>query len=272
MGGNWLFWIGFLVFVLTMLALDLGVFHRKVQKVPVREAVIWTAIWITLAMIFMGVIYIELGKTKALEFLTGYVIEYALSVDNIFVFILIFSFFQVDERYQHKVLFWGIIGALIMRGIFIFTGVALINRFHWIIYIFGSFLIFTGVRMLIKEYATPDSIKGNHLPNSPAHQLYADAAYRLGKHLTAGVGLEMQSKWYIYTDAAHSNISQEGFTLFHARLSCDFSIGRLPVSISVNVKNLGNKQYIAFTEPDPDGNSYQPSARREIFAGLRINF
>ncbi|HVN57333.1 MAG TPA: TerC family protein [Bacteroidales bacterium] len=151
MGGTWLFWIGFLVFVLAMLALDLGVFHRKVEKVPVREAVIWTAIWISLAMAFMGVIYFRLGRTKALEFLTGYVIEYALSVDNIFVFILIFSFFKVDERYQHKVLFWGIIGALIMRGIFIFTGVALINRFHWIIYIFGGFLVYTGVRMLFRE-------------------------------------------------------------------------------------------------------------------------
>lgn len=151
MGSHWLFWVGFLIFVFIMLALDLGVFHRKIQKVPVKEAVIWTLIWISLAMIFMGVIYFELGRTKALEFLTGYVIEYALSVDNIFVFILIFSFFQVDERYQHKVLFWGIIGALIMRGIFIFTGVALINRFHWIIYIFGGFLIFTGLRMLFKE-------------------------------------------------------------------------------------------------------------------------
>ena len=101
-------------------------------------------------MIFMGIIYIDMGRIKALEFLTGYVIEYALSVDNIFVFILIFTFFQVDERYQHKVLFWGIIGALIMRGIFIFTGVALINRFHWIIYIFGGFLIITGIKMLFK--------------------------------------------------------------------------------------------------------------------------
>jgi tellurite resistance protein TerC len=107
---------------------------------------------------FMGIIYLNMGKTKALEFLTGYVIEYSLSVDNIFVFILIFSFFQVNEKYQHKILFWGILGALIMRGIFIFTGVALINRFHWIIYIFGGFLIITGIRMLFKsdEKVEPD--------------------------------------------------------------------------------------------------------------------
>jgi tellurite resistance protein TerC len=158
MGGHWLFWVGFNVFILIMLALDLGIFHKHSHKVPVREAVIWTFVWIALAMVFMGIIYFKMGKVQALSFLTGYVIEYSLSVDNIFVFILIFSFFQVDENYQHKILFWGIIGALIMRGIFIFTGVALINRFHWIIYIFGGFLIFTGIRMLFKgeEKVDPD--------------------------------------------------------------------------------------------------------------------
>jgi tellurite resistance protein TerC len=142
------FWIGFNVFVVVMLALDLGVFHKKIHRVPVKEAVIWSGVWITLAMIFNILIYIDMGETKALEFLTGYVIEYSLSVDNIFVFILIFSFFKVNGKYQHKVLFWGIIGALVMRAIFIFAGVALINRFHWIIYIFGGFLVFTGIRML----------------------------------------------------------------------------------------------------------------------------
>jgi tellurite resistance protein TerC len=142
------FWIGFNALILLMLALDLGVFNRKMHKVPVKEAVIWTLAWIILAMIFMGIIYIDMGRTKALEFLTGYVIEYSLSVDNIFVFILIFSYFAVKEEYQHKVLFWGILGALIMRGIFIFAGVALINRFHWIVYFFGAFLIVTGIRML----------------------------------------------------------------------------------------------------------------------------
>jgi tellurite resistance protein TerC len=148
MGDHVIFWIGFNVFVVVMLALDLGVFHKKIHKVKVKEAVIWTGVWITLAMIFNVLILLDIGKTRALEFLTCYVIEYSLSVDNIFVFILIFSFFQVNEKYQHKVLFWGILGALIMRAIFIFAGVALITRFHWIIYIFGGFLVITGIRML----------------------------------------------------------------------------------------------------------------------------
>jgi tellurite resistance protein TerC len=125
----------------------------------VKEAAIWTAVWISLAMIFMGIIYFDMGKVKALEFLTGYVIEYSLSVDNIFVFIMIFSYFAVDDRYQHKVLFWGILGALIMRGIFIFAGVALINKFHWIIYIFGGFLIITGIRMLFQRDTAVDPEK-----------------------------------------------------------------------------------------------------------------
>jgi tellurite resistance protein TerC len=148
MGDHFIFWIGFNVFVITMLVLDLGVFHKKTHKIPVKEAVIWTGVWVALAIIFDILIFLDMGRTKALEFLTGYVIEYSLSVDNIFVFILIFSFFKVDEKYQHKVLFWGIIGALIMRGIFIFAGVALIVRFHWIIYIFGGFLVITGIKML----------------------------------------------------------------------------------------------------------------------------
>ena len=151
MNSNMWFWTGFILFIFFMLALDLGVFHKKKHKVPVREAVIWTAVWISLAMIFMGIIYFDMGRTEALEFLTGYVIEYSLSVDNIFVFILIFTYFGVDEKYQHEILFWGILGALIMRGIFIFTGVALINKFHWIIYIFGGFLIITGIRMLFQK-------------------------------------------------------------------------------------------------------------------------
>jgi tellurite resistance protein TerC len=159
MNSNVWFWVGFNAFVILMLSLDLGVFHRKTHKVPVKEAAIWTAVWISLAMIFMGIIYFDMGKVKALEFLTGYVIEYSLSVDNIFVFIMIFSYFAVDDRYQHKVLFWGILGALIMRAIFIFAGVALINKFHWIIYIFGGFLIITGIRMLFQRDTAVDPEK-----------------------------------------------------------------------------------------------------------------
>jgi len=142
-----------------MLALDLGVFHKKSHKVPVKEALIWSAVWITLSLLFNILVYYKFGKTLALEYLTGYVIEYSLSVDNIFVFILIFSYFAVKGEYQHRVLFWGIIGALVMRAIFIFAGVALINRFHWIVIIFGGFLVFTGIRMLFQKEAEVDPEK-----------------------------------------------------------------------------------------------------------------
>lgn len=146
-----LFWIGFNIFILAMLALDLGIFNRKDHEMPVKEALTMSAIWISLALLFNVFIFFEFGKTRALEFLTGYLIEYSLSVDNIFVFILIFTYFAVPARYQHKVLFWGILGALVMRAIFIFTGVALINRFKWIVIIFGAFLLFTGIKMLFQK-------------------------------------------------------------------------------------------------------------------------
>ena len=141
-------WTGFNLFVLGMLALDLGVFHRKSHTVTVKEALIWTGVWVTLAMFFNLFIYKYFGEEKAVEFFTGYLIEKSLSVDNIFVIIMIFSYFQVPQQYQHKVLFWGILGALVMRVIFIFSGIELIHRFHWLIYIFGGFLIFTGIRMI----------------------------------------------------------------------------------------------------------------------------
>lgn len=143
-----LLWIVFNLFVLAMLALDLGVFHRKTHEVSVREALTWTCVWITLAMLFNVFVYYYFDRSKALEFFTGYLIEKSLSVDNIFVIILIFSYFKVPSAYQHKVLFWGILGALVMRVIFILTGVELIHRFHWLIYIFGGFLVYTGIRML----------------------------------------------------------------------------------------------------------------------------
>jgi tellurite resistance protein TerC len=161
MGTSIYFWIGFHLFVFIMLALDLGVFHKNTHKVPVKEAVIWSFVWVGLALLFNLFIYLDpdFGPSKALEFLTGYVIEYSLSVDNIFVFILIFSYFAVKDQYQHKILFWGIMGALIMRGIFIFAGVALINRFHWIVLIFGGFLVFTGIKMLFPKEAEVDPEK-----------------------------------------------------------------------------------------------------------------
>jgi len=142
----WL-WIGFNLFVLAMLALDLGVFHRRAHEVSLKEAAGWSALWISLALAFNYGLYLLAGTEKALEFLAGYLIEKALSVDNIFVFVLIFGYFRVPPRYQHRVLFWGIAGALVMRGAMIAAGAMLISRFHWIIYVFGAFLVFTGIRM-----------------------------------------------------------------------------------------------------------------------------
>jgi tellurite resistance protein TerC len=147
-------WIIFNIFVLGMLTVDLGVYHRKAHAVTTREATNWCLVWVTLAILFNAGIYIWLGSEKALEFFTGYLIEYSLSVDNIFVFILIFSYFAVPASYQYRVLFWGILGALVMRGAFIGTGAFLLQHFHWVIYIFGAFLVFTGIKMLVKEETT----------------------------------------------------------------------------------------------------------------------
>jgi len=144
-------WIIFGVLILVMMALDLGIFHRRSHEVRFKEAVIWTGVWISLALLFALGIRLWEGPEKALEFLTAYLVEESLSMDNIFVFLLIFTYFKVPNQYQHRVLFWGIIGALIMRGIFIATGVALIQTFHWIIYIFGAFLIVTGLRMAFEH-------------------------------------------------------------------------------------------------------------------------
>ena len=146
----WL-WVGFIAFVLAMLALDLGVFHRKAHVVRPREAGIWVAVWVSLALIFAGGLWYFEGQTIALTFLTGYVIEESLSVDNLFVIVVIFNYFRVPATAQHRVLFYGILGALIMRGLFIGLGAFLIARFHWILYVFGAMLLITGIRMLIKQ-------------------------------------------------------------------------------------------------------------------------
>jgi tellurite resistance protein TerC len=144
-------WIGFSLFILFMLSLDLGLFNRKAHTIRYREAAIWSAVWITLAMIFAGIVFWYQGTDSGLKFLTGYVIELSLSVDNLFVFLLIFSFFKVPAKVQHRVLFWGVLGALVMRLTMIFIGATLINRFHWIIYIFGGFLVYTGIKMFRQE-------------------------------------------------------------------------------------------------------------------------
>jgi len=149
-GSTWL-WIGFSLFIFTMLSLDLGLFNRKAHTIKYREAWIWSAVWVTLAMVFAGIVFYYLGSQRGFEFLTGYLIELSLSVDNLFVFLLIFSYFKVPAKFQHRVLFWGVMGALVMRLTMIFVGAALINRFHWIIYIFGAFLVYTGIKMFRQD-------------------------------------------------------------------------------------------------------------------------
>jgi tellurite resistance protein TerC len=144
-------WVAFNIFVLMMLAVDLGVLHRRAHEVRLKEALIWSGIWIALALLFALGVYSWHGPQPALEFLTGYLIEKSLSVDNIFVFVLIFSYFKVPARYQHTVLFWGILGALVMRAIFIFAGIALLQRLHWILYVFGALLILTGIKMATEK-------------------------------------------------------------------------------------------------------------------------
>jgi tellurite resistance protein TerC len=154
-------WFGFLAIIFFMLFLDLGVFHKKVHKVSIKESLTWTGVWICLALVFNFYIYHKMGSQAGLEFLTGYIIEKSLSIDNIFVISLIFSYFKVSSHHQHRVLFWGVLGALVFRILFIFAGVALIQKFQWMIYIFGGFLVYTGIKML-KE--TEKHIEIEHNP------------------------------------------------------------------------------------------------------------
>ncbi len=146
-----LLWVGFNIFILILLALDLGVFHRTDRPIKLRESLFWSVIWIVVALLFNVVVYFWWGTDTGLQFLTGYLIERSLSVDNLFVFLMIFSYFRVAPLYQYKVLYWGILGALIMRAIFIATGVALIHMFHWVIYVFGVFLIIIAIRMAFEK-------------------------------------------------------------------------------------------------------------------------
>jgi tellurite resistance protein TerC len=156
-----LLWAGFVLFVLVVITLDLGLFHRKAHAVKTKEALLWSAVWVGLALLFCVGVYHYQDSQHAVEFLTGYLIELSLSLDNLFVFLLIFTFFQVPKHLQHTVLYWGIIGALIMRAIMIATGIALINAFHWVIYLFGAFLIYTGIRMY---FAGDQEIQPEHNP------------------------------------------------------------------------------------------------------------
>ena len=146
--GNPLVWGIFAAVIAVVLVVDLGIFHRKAHVVKFREAVAWSVVWVSLALAFNVFVYFRFGTERALEFLQAYLIEEALSVDNLFVFLAVFSYFSVPERLQHRVLFWGILGALVMRGVFIWTGVALITRFHWVMYVFGAFLVITAARLM----------------------------------------------------------------------------------------------------------------------------
>jgi len=144
-------WVLFNIFVVAMLGLDLGVIHRRPKSQGLRESLVWSGIWIALAAGFAGILYVTQGRTTALEFSTGYVIELSLSADNLFIFLLIFRYFRLPDEQQYRVLFWGIIGAIIMRAVFIFAGVGLIRRFHWIIYAFGLLLLYSGIRLLFQH-------------------------------------------------------------------------------------------------------------------------
>ncbi len=142
-------WVTFFTFITAMLALDLGVFQRETHVVGMKEALAWCCVWVTLALSFGGLLWQWRGPESAQQFLAGYLIELCLSVDNVFVFILVFAYFKVEPRYQHRVLFWGIIGAVLMRAVFIIVGVEVIERFHWVLYVFGAFLVYTGVKMAL---------------------------------------------------------------------------------------------------------------------------
>jgi len=144
-------WAAFLAVIVVFLALDLGVFHKKAHVIRFKEAIGWTAVWFSLAMAFAGALVPARGKDEALEFLTGYLIELSLSMDNVFVIALIFAYFRVPSEYQHRVLFWGILGALVMRGVMIGAGAALVERFHWTLYVFGAFLVYSGIKMMFVD-------------------------------------------------------------------------------------------------------------------------
>lgn len=182
------FWIGFLVFVFIMLALDLGVFNREAHTVSVKEAGRWTILWVSLALLFNVGLYLIEGPDRALEFLTGYLIEYSLSVDNIFVFVLLFSAFGIPSKYQHRVLFWGILGALVMRGAMIAAGSALITTFHWVIYIFGAFLVVAGIRMFFNDAGETIDLKSNPMVRLIRRVMPITDSFRGGKFIDKKMG------------------------------------------------------------------------------------
>lgn len=189
-------WGAFLLFIAIMLALDLGVFQRQSHEVGMKEALVWCAAWLALALGCNGLVWTWLGAKPALAFFTGYLVELCLSVDNIFVFIVIFAYFQVPPRYQHRVLFWGILGAVVMRALFIAAGLGLLARFHWIIWLFGAFLIFTGIRMALPKKKEMDPGK------NPAVRLFrrffpVSDAYDGGRFFTVRDGRRLATPLFI---------------------------------------------------------------------------
>jgi tellurite resistance protein TerC len=183
-------WIGFTAFVLAMLALDLGVFHRKAHAVSTREALVWSVVWIGLALLFNVWVYTRFGPERGLEFFTGYLIEKALSVDNLFVFLVLFSYFAVAANLQHRVLFWGILGALGMRAGFILAGAALIQTFHWVLYLFGAFLVFTGIKLLAHR---DDDI---HPERNPVLRLFRRVVRAVPDYRGARFVVKEGGRWY----------------------------------------------------------------------------
>lgn len=180
-----------MIFVLAMLALDLGVFHRKAHEVPLKEALVWSVVWITLALVFNVGVYYWFGTEPALQFLTGYLIEKALSVDNLFVFLVIFGYFGVPKAYQHRVLFWGILGALVMRAIFIGLGAALLQSFHWIIYVFGAILVLTGIKLLVQRN------EEMHPERNPMYRLAAKVLPSTSEYHGSKFFVKQAGKWVV---------------------------------------------------------------------------
>ncbi|MFA5594724.1 MAG: TerC family protein [Trueperaceae bacterium] len=190
-------WFAFIAFVLVMLAIDLGVFQRKAHIVKPREAAIWTATWVTLSLLLGVVFYFWLGSEKAVQYLTGYVLEWSLSVDNIFVFVLVFTYFKVPFKYQQRVLLWGILGALIMRGVMIVVGAALIVQWSWILYIFGAFLLFTGLRMLFSKDGDEQDLDKNPAIRLVKRVLPITTEYDGQKFFTVQNGVRMATPLFL---------------------------------------------------------------------------
>jgi tellurite resistance protein TerC len=185
-----LWWIGFFFLILGLLALDIVVFNRKAHEVKLREALLWSVFWISIAMIFNVVIYFSRGGESAVQYFTAYIVEKSLSVDNLFVFLMLFTYFQVPGKYQHKVLFWGIIGALVMRMLFIFAGIALISKFHWMLYLFGAVLIYSGLKMLKSKDVEV------HPESNPVLKLFRKIMPVTNEYHGASFFVWQDSRWY----------------------------------------------------------------------------